>query len=218
MASLLYSGNAANRDEERREIIFRLDVARLAIEDEAKSIEEELNASTNGVAPPGISDPLIDNEGFPRADIDLYRTRKHRQRLACLRTDHKELMRKLEKALLDFHESPSAPVNGVIDKDQPSSKPDPSTPFCSIRSILPASPAAQGGLLVDDKILHFGEANASNHRRFEGIAECVRNSVDQVINVVVERDIEGKAKIIEIKLIPRQWEGPGILGCQFVPL
>ena len=46
MASLLYSGNAANRDEERREIIFRLDAARLAIEDEAKSIEEELNAST----------------------------------------------------------------------------------------------------------------------------------------------------------------------------
>ena len=109
-------------------------------------------------------------------------------------------------------------MNEVIDKDQPPSKPKPWIPFCSISSILPASPAAQGGLLVDDKILHFGEANASNHRRFEGIAECVRNSVDQVINVVVERQIEGKTKIIEIKLIPRRWKGPGILGCRFVPL
>ena len=37
---------------------------------------------------PGLKGNLIDEEGFPRADLDLIEIRKHRNRLACLQTDH----------------------------------------------------------------------------------------------------------------------------------
>jgi hypothetical protein len=33
---------------------------------------------------PGIKEPLVDYEGYPRADVDIIEVRKHRNRFACL--------------------------------------------------------------------------------------------------------------------------------------
>ena len=54
-----------------------------ALEAEAESLTEQLSASNMG----GTSGPLVDREGFPRADIDVHATRLLRNRLACLNTD-----------------------------------------------------------------------------------------------------------------------------------
>lgn len=53
---------------------------------------------------PGVKGPLVDSEGFPRSDIDLFEIRKNRNRLACLQTDHVNLMKEIEKGLFSLHE------------------------------------------------------------------------------------------------------------------
>ena len=52
---------------------------------------------------PGLKDPLVDHEGFPRDDVDLMACRKLRNRHACLQTDYKTLMKKLEAQLFGLH-------------------------------------------------------------------------------------------------------------------
>ena len=57
-----------------------------------KEIESEIAAnlsvleSEGGV---GMSEPLVDAEGFPRNDVDLVAIRTARQRVIRLRNDHK---------------------------------------------------------------------------------------------------------------------------------
>ena len=52
---------------------------------------------------PGVKGRLVDDEGFPRADLDLIEIRKHRNRLACLQTDHQALMKQIEDNLFKLH-------------------------------------------------------------------------------------------------------------------
>ena len=47
----------------------------------------------------GIDTPLVDADGYPRADIDVYRARTLRGRLATIRTDHAALMRECAAGL-----------------------------------------------------------------------------------------------------------------------
>ncbi len=39
---------------------------------------------------------LVDREGFPRGDVDIYVVRTARQKVLCLQNDHKSLMKLLE--------------------------------------------------------------------------------------------------------------------------
>ena len=83
-----------------RKSLGQLDVQRQSLEMEAEAIVSELTSKPeNGGEPMGIDTPLVDREGYPRADIDLYRTRDLRHRLAVIRTDHKDLMKKIEGVL-----------------------------------------------------------------------------------------------------------------------
>lgn len=66
------------------------------LEDEIASITKEL---TSGPMAVGIKGPLVDSEGFPRADIDIYTVRHQRHRLATLQTDHLTTMRRIETLL-----------------------------------------------------------------------------------------------------------------------
>lgn len=76
----------------------RLNVQRVSLEQEADAIVSELTDHSNG-EPMGVDTPLTDAEGFPRADIDVYRARTLRARLNAIRTDHKELMQNIERTL-----------------------------------------------------------------------------------------------------------------------
>lgn len=83
-----------------RKSLAALDVKRKALESEAEVITLELTAPIDGDGPPmGIDTPLVDSDGYPRADIDIYRARSLRGRLAEIRTDHKLLMRQIEETL-----------------------------------------------------------------------------------------------------------------------
>jgi 26S proteasome regulatory subunit N4 len=64
------------------------------IEDKIKSIMYELDAL--GV---GLKGKLVDEEGFPRNELDLYRIRELRNEHARLQTDHVALMKEIEAEL-----------------------------------------------------------------------------------------------------------------------
>ena len=85
-----------------RQTLQALNVQRESLEQESLALVGELTAVNpeNPTAPPmGIDTPLVDAEGYPRNDIDVFHARALRQRLAQARTDHKQLMRQLESHL-----------------------------------------------------------------------------------------------------------------------
>ena len=77
-----------------------------------EEIEEELEGHINllkalGV---GMDQPLIDSEGFPRADIDLYQIRETRQMVIMLKNDAKNILSQIEKCLHEIH-SQNKPIS-----------------------------------------------------------------------------------------------------------
>lgn len=85
-----------------RQSIKALNMQREALEQEAAAIVSELtevNPSNPTVPSMGIDTPLVDSEGFPRNDIDVYRARMLRGRFAEIKTDHKKFMLEIEVLL-----------------------------------------------------------------------------------------------------------------------
>ena len=81
-----------------RETLKALIAQKDAIEREIMEVSDALSSSTNLG---GVETPLVDREGFPRADIDIHTTRTLRNKLATLNTDHKALMARIESGLLN---------------------------------------------------------------------------------------------------------------------
>ena len=82
-------------DSQRNELL-ELNTKREKIEQQMADLVDVLN-SMNGA--PGLQGALVDNEGFPRADVDLVEARKLRHQHACLQTDHGRLMKEIETKL-----------------------------------------------------------------------------------------------------------------------
>ena len=51
----------------------------------------------------GMDKPLVDSEGFPRSDIDVYQVREARNKVACLRNDAADILSQIERSLHDIH-------------------------------------------------------------------------------------------------------------------
>jgi 26S proteasome non-ATPase regulatory subunit 9 len=83
-----------------RKQLTTLDVEKKTIESEADAILHELtNPPSEGIEPMGLDTPLVDGDGYPRGDIDVYRARSQRNRFRILQTDHKEIKVKIEDLL-----------------------------------------------------------------------------------------------------------------------
>jgi len=89
------NGNMSEQSE-----MIKLDKKRKSLEEEAAAITEELTTSIDGKEPIGISTPLVDDEGYPRADIDVYKARHLRKRLNEIKFDHDLIMKKMEDQIL----------------------------------------------------------------------------------------------------------------------
>lgn len=91
---------ASEQETEARKALAALDVKRKALEMEADAIHAELTSKgPEGQPPMGIDTPLVDDDGYPRADIDCYRARTLRGRFNEIQTDHKNIMKDIEKGL-----------------------------------------------------------------------------------------------------------------------
>lgn len=82
--------------------------------------------------------PLVDVEGFPRADIDIYAVRGARVRIIELRNDLKAVVDAIGKALEGIYD-PTIQRSSQID----SSSERPLQPFAKVVGVAPGSPAAE---------------------------------------------------------------------------
>ncbi|KAK1935394.1 26S proteasome non-ATPase regulatory subunit 9 [Phytophthora citrophthora] len=210
--------------------------AKEAIEEEIDAVVGELTSGGN----PGVNGPLVDAEGFPRADIDVYRVRQLRHTLALKQTDHQLTMKKIETLLPRVFEAKSSkiqakevenpvektPVSDATERMQQLEtewkqklhevKPEERDllPFAVVDSVQSESPAEMAGLQSQDQVLRFGTADASNHRELAAVRDIVQRNIGSGIRVLVRRQTE----ILALELTPQTWRGPGVLGCLLQPM
>merc|ERR1711874_893299 len=79
----------------------REDVMRLMGKKE--SLEAELKALQDVLGEAGMEQPLVDSEGYPRADVDVYQVRHARHDIRCKQNDLKVLMKEIESGLHSLH-------------------------------------------------------------------------------------------------------------------
>jgi 26S proteasome non-ATPase regulatory subunit 9 len=195
----------------------RLVGQRDALEIEAAAIADELNSvGPNGEPPAGVKEPLVDAEGFPRGDIDLFLVRQKRHRLAEISTDHKEIMKKIEHILPSVY-STMEPTNIIEIPPEPNSTADDYSvlrPVATINEILPDSPASSAGVRDNDLLLSFGGIDCTYPNPFSSIPNVVRDSINRPLSLVVRRNDD----ILRLVITPRPWGGRGLLGFHLSPL
>jgi len=212
-----------------------------------KEIESEIAAnlsvleSEGGV---GMSEPLVDAEGFPRNDVDLLAIRTARQRVIRLRNDHKALMKEIETELECIHQraretgftstTSATDLTGSKSRDQMetddsnssphSSPPPPFLPprhFARIAQVASGSPADAAGLRSNDLLLKFGSISCENFHKLQDVAAIVSHSKGVHVALVVARNANGTGsgewKTEALTLTPQTWSGRGLLGCNIVP-
>ncbi|KAI5625291.1 26S proteasome non-ATPase regulatory subunit 9 [Silurus asotus] len=165
----------------------------------------------------GMHAPLVDAEGYPRADVDLIQIRAARHSISCLQNDHKAIMVEIEEALHKLHarerakreEDQSAARMERMEQDVPLPP-----PFARVDAVTRGSPAYQAGLCVGDEIIEFGSVNPSNFHNLQNIASVVQHSEGKSVSVAVIRS-EQK---VRLSLTPQRWSGKGLLGCNIIPL
>ncbi|XP_071502962.1 26S proteasome non-ATPase regulatory subunit 9-like [Diadema antillarum] len=182
------------------------------IEREIKALFEVLE-SQGGV---GMTGPLIDSEGYPRSDIDVYSVRTARHDIICLQNDHKALMKEIEEALHTLHsierqQREAGTYNPVTNG---SSNGAALIPFAKVDLVSPGSPAEKAGLAVGDRLVEFGSVTSANFKSIRDIAPVVQHSQGRSVRVVVTRNGD---KVV-LSLTPQTWNGRGLLGCNIVPI
>ena len=184
------------------------------IEEDIKMMYEVLR--TQGDV--GMDKPLVDQEGFPRADIDLVQVRTARNKIACLQNDHKSLMARIEKGLIEYHaicaEERAGSTSEQMQHSFPDIPRDNLEPFAAINLVSSGSPADQVGLKVGDSILQFGSLTKRNFTSLSDVARIVQHCKGKTVPVTVKRD----ALEVTFPLVPNEWEGRGLLGCNIVPM
>ena len=215
--------------EERRKAMMKLMKEKDQIEKEILDLTEILETPPM----PGVKGPLVDSEGFPRADIDLFEVRRYRNRLACLQTDHCNLMKEIEKGLESLHsdyiqhnmkdeevKTSATSANTLkmgdlkIEDGSQSAKQEVKIPFAWVSDVISESPAQKAGLKLGDAIYRFGEVDHSNHENLGAIVELVKRSLNNTIKIkVLRKNIMGSSEDIEIDFVPHEWGGRGYLGC-----
>ena len=175
--------------------------------------------------PVGLKGSLIDEEGFPKADVDHYAVREARHKLACAENDLKAVQTQMFETLQDLHQltrdgnaaaiAPRPKVPRTTDSAPPLGfAPLNRRPFLEVAEVASNSPASEAGLKVGDQLVRFATIE---HKNFEGLpqlAEMTRDNEDTLLLVDVVRAGELK----EMTLVPHRWAGAGLLGCVLVEL
>ena len=205
-----------------RELLNRMAAQRDALELEAEAIASELNSpGPNNELPAGIKTSLIDKEGFPRGDIDLFNVKAKRQRLAVINTDHKALMSQIERVLHmahyempDVDEMRSTLRATVVQAEKVREFSVSSTAFAIIDEILDTSPAKEAGLMNGDELLAFGKVTAQTSDALNAVPSVVRDAVNKRIPLIIRRG----ENIISVTITPKSWGGRGLLGCHLTSI
>lgn len=177
-------------------------------------LESEIAALQSAI--PSNAGSMVDRDGFPRSDIDIYSIRTAQHQVAVLQTDHKGVMREIEQLMVQYHSeirplveaNRSKEVETVVEEKRPS--------FFLVDEVYQGSPADTAGLLVGDEIVQFGDVLKCGDAREEArrVMETVQGNVGSEVRVRVIRG----GKRVDLKLYPGEWSGRGLLGCHITPI
>jgi len=223
--------------DELRRSLMKLDEERRNIELEVAQLNEILNTDI-GV---GVHEPLIDSENYPRSDIDVHLARISRHRVACLQTDHSQIMAQIQHKLHQLHsltrdrsalsgseddtilgdseisEDGQVNENSAESDPKPFIPPPPPEPFLRVEQVIEGSPAYKGGLRNHDLILRFGSVTKENFNdNLAMISNMLSGYQGSIIGLEISR--EECERPLKISLTPHIWSGRGLLGCRMVPL
>ncbi|KIK52062.1 hypothetical protein GYMLUDRAFT_979542 [Collybiopsis luxurians FD-317 M1] len=188
--------------------------------DQKKNIETEIEAhiSVLKANQSTMQSPLVDADGFPRPDIDIYAVRGARVRIIELRNDLKDVTAAIGKALeavYDRSQAQPAESSKGRESEKEGGSEEP-RPFAKVDGVVPGSPAADAGLCREDLIIKFGQLihSSFSSNSLTPIAELVGASENTSIGIKVLRNGE----TVFLSLTPRKgWGGRGMLGCHIVP-
>ncbi|KAF7669891.1 hypothetical protein LDENG_00100610 [Lucifuga dentata] len=182
------------------------------IEEQIKAYYEVLE--DQGV---GVEGPLVDSEGYPRADVNIYQIRTARHNISCLQNDHKAIMVEVEEALHKLHAREKAKRERDEAEAQAETMEQQVTmpsPFVRVDEVTQGSPACTAGLRVGDEVIEFGSVNTGNFQNLQNIASMVQHSEGKPLRVTAIRD----GQRVQMSLTPQRWSGRGLLGCNIVPI
>jgi 26S proteasome non-ATPase regulatory subunit 9 len=110
---------------------------------EAIELEISANFSVLKANDAKMHGPLVDHEGFPRSDIDVWAVRTARVRIIELNNDLDRVMGEIAIALKGVYNTNAAasPPKKIEDKGNESVNAD-SKPFAKVGAVSPGSPAA----------------------------------------------------------------------------
>ena len=184
-------------------------------------------------------------EGYPRADVDVMAVRHLRQQIIMKKNDLKSKLDALSSSLEQLHSlGPDAIVPAIRPAAAASAAGQPTPdyahlrPFALVDDVSPGSPASEAGLLVNDRIVAFGDVRGADSRatpsiqpNLGDIAGVVRSQEGQAVTVVVRRGggnindykastgpQQGGERDFRLSLTPKTWAGAGLLGCHVLPL
>merc|ERR1711872_709111 len=166
------------------------------LEDEIKGLTEVL--TSQGV---GMDEPLVDAEGFPRADIDVYQVRHARHAIRTKGNDLKACLAKIEHGLHNLHAQ--AREGGGMEAAVERLEIDDSTaPFARVLVVTQGSLAEKAGFKAEDLITRFGSVNVTNFTSIKSISEVVEHSTNREVSITIIRD--GSPKKLNLTCIANQ--------------
>ena len=131
------------------------------LEIESQALYNDLTSpGANGELPAGLTDSFIDNEGFPRGDINILDVKQKRQRLRIINTDYKTLMKQIELLLPNLFilsqgmpdptlSDPASSSSTIqLTDDQLSLSSIPRVPIAKINQVMSDSPAYNGMRII----------------------------------------------------------------------
>jgi 26S proteasome non-ATPase regulatory subunit 9 len=180
------------------------------IEAEMDRIGSDLNS--DAFSRIGLRQPLVDQEGFPLAGIDIHRVRELRNRFHVLETDLRASTTEIEALLHEIHEH--ARSTGSVTSGPPRS----AIPFGRVHTVQSGSPAESAGILVGDKVVKFGHLSCYRAEDvnicYDGIPTVMENlQVGASVRVSVFR-LGRENEVLDYDLIPQT----GRIGCLIKPL
>ncbi|KAK9706293.1 hypothetical protein RND81_07G115100 [Saponaria officinalis] len=217
--------------------------------DQRLSIETEMNAVIQRLCQPGapgLSDNLLDSEGFPRTDIDIPTVRADRRRLAELKKDHMDVTEKINQNILLLHavkqgpksSSTSTSENCMEIDGQGSSMSKGAAARTSLEPVCfgSNSTAAESDVVayipfaVIDEIadsspaaedgLQLGDqiVKFGSVESGENMLQMVAQEVQRNQGSAISVAIMRHGALSNLSVTPRTWRGRGLLGCHFALL
>ncbi|KAG5508731.1 hypothetical protein JKF63_05229 [Porcisia hertigi] len=214
--------------EALREELRRLDTQKVALESRLSDALAYL-AST----PVGLRGRLLDDEGFPRDDCDLYAVRTARNTADCTRNDLRSLSERMYALLNALHHKTQEEAELQMVQDAAARRQRQAAaakrvqrmaevqrvsrlkPFLLVTKVDANSPAEEAGLSVGMQILQYGAVTRAEliAEGLQALAKETATHEGAPLVIWVRKPSELEDDPSELVLVPQRWSGSGLLGC-----